>query len=282
MRARMIAAAACSWTRWVSRISISTRTRRGQGVTELRSVSAPAMQPVQAAMSALVASSMSGSAITSEIANRPPGCRTRAASRRTVRLVAGEVDHAVGDHHVDARVRERHVLEVALDELDVLRRRPRRRCGGRARASRRSCRSRSPCRSARRAARRSARRRRRRSRGRGRSRLRAGRRRRSARRSPATRRWPPRAPRPRPRRRARRRTRPLASAGLQSAAASRRLAAAALASHRLRASLSRTGRAPHLSGGSRVRSIALCRRFGRGSVGQLSHADSSFSASGIT
>ena len=35
-------------------------------------------------------------------------------------LVAGEVDHAVGDDHVDALVRERQLLEVALDELDVL------------------------------------------------------------------------------------------------------------------------------------------------------------------
>ena len=34
-------------------------------------------------------------------------------------LVAREVDHAVGDHHVHGGVRERDVLEVALDELDV-------------------------------------------------------------------------------------------------------------------------------------------------------------------
>ena len=53
------------------------------------SVSAPAMHPVHWAMSALVASSMSASAMTSETAKRPPGRRTRAASRRTCGLVAG-------------------------------------------------------------------------------------------------------------------------------------------------------------------------------------------------
>ena len=44
------------------------------------------MQPVQAAMSARVCSSMSGSAITSETANRPPGRSTRAASAMTLGL----------------------------------------------------------------------------------------------------------------------------------------------------------------------------------------------------
>ena len=49
-------------------------------------VSAPAMQPVYACMSARVASSMSSSAITSETAKRPPGRRTRATSRSTLGL----------------------------------------------------------------------------------------------------------------------------------------------------------------------------------------------------
>src|SRR4249920_3481577 len=35
-------------------------------------------------------------------------------------LVCGQVDHAVRDDHVDARVRQRDVLDVALEELDVL------------------------------------------------------------------------------------------------------------------------------------------------------------------
>ena len=51
-------------------------------------VSAPAMQPVHACMSALVCSSMFGSAMTSETANRPPGLSTRAVSRRTLGLSA--------------------------------------------------------------------------------------------------------------------------------------------------------------------------------------------------
>ena len=46
-------------------------------------VSAPATQPTYCAMSARVASSMSGSAITSETAKRPPGLSTRAVSRST-------------------------------------------------------------------------------------------------------------------------------------------------------------------------------------------------------
>jgi hypothetical protein len=36
------------------------------------------------------------------------------------RLVPGQVDDAVGDHDVDARVGQRQLLEVALDELDVV------------------------------------------------------------------------------------------------------------------------------------------------------------------
>ena len=86
----------------------------------LGAVSAPAMQPVHCSMSARVASSMSGSAMTSETAKRPPARRTRAASRRTRRLVGGEVDDAVGDDDVDARVGERDLLDVALDELGVV------------------------------------------------------------------------------------------------------------------------------------------------------------------
>ena len=46
------------------------------------------MQPVHSCMSARVASSMSGSAITSETAKRPPGRSTRAVSASTLRLSA--------------------------------------------------------------------------------------------------------------------------------------------------------------------------------------------------
>ena len=128
-------------------------------------------------------------------------------------LVAGEVDHAVGDDHVDRVVRERHLLDRPLQELDVLdsglalvARAP-------ARASRRSCRGRRPCPSGRPGGRRAGRRCRRPSRGRGRSRPRAARPPRSGCRSRARRAWrrreaPPvaarrRAPAPKPRRRTR-------------------------------------------------------------------------------
>ena len=106
------------------RLAISTSSRPAAGAARANSrrVSAPAMQPVQAAMSRRVAASMSSSAITSETAKRPPGRSTRAASAITALLVGREVDHAVGDDHVDARVRERQLLDIALEELDVGRR----------------------------------------------------------------------------------------------------------------------------------------------------------------
>ena len=49
------------------------------------------MQPVHCCMSARVASSMSGSAITSDTAKRPPGRSTRAASRSTAALSAARL-----------------------------------------------------------------------------------------------------------------------------------------------------------------------------------------------
>ena len=78
------------------------------------------MQPVQAAMSALVASSRPGSAITSETAKPAAGAKHASRLVDDLALVGGEVDDAVGDDDVDAGVGEGHVLEVALDELDVL------------------------------------------------------------------------------------------------------------------------------------------------------------------
>ena len=56
---------------------------------------------------------MTGSAITSLTAKHPRGLADHAV------LVGGEVDHAVGDDDVDARVREREFLDIALEELDV-------------------------------------------------------------------------------------------------------------------------------------------------------------------
>ena len=46
LRARMIAEAALSWTRWVSVISMSTKPAAASACSNSRRVSAPAMQPV--------------------------------------------------------------------------------------------------------------------------------------------------------------------------------------------------------------------------------------------
>jgi hypothetical protein len=70
------------------------------------------MQPVHSAMSALVSPSMPGSAITSETAKRPPGRSTRAAFPQHGVLVGSKVDHAVGDHHIDAVIGQRDFFEV--------------------------------------------------------------------------------------------------------------------------------------------------------------------------
>jgi hypothetical protein len=49
---------------------------------------------------------------------RPPGLRTKRVSKYR-RLVRREVDHAVGDDHVDRVIRHRQVLYLAQPELDV-------------------------------------------------------------------------------------------------------------------------------------------------------------------
>ena len=77
------------------------------------------MQPVHCAMSRRVSSSMSASATMSVTAKRPPGRRTRAASRKTDGLSAERLitqlemitstESSAGD-----------VLDRPLDELDVL------------------------------------------------------------------------------------------------------------------------------------------------------------------
>ena len=83
-RARMIAEAACSWTRWVSLDLDVLEAGRGELALELVARSARRRcSRSTAPCRARVASSMSGSATTSLTAKRPPGRRTRAASRKT-------------------------------------------------------------------------------------------------------------------------------------------------------------------------------------------------------
>ena len=110
------------------------------------------------------------SATTSETPDPAAGAQHPEHLGEHGRLVGGQVDHAVGDHHVHAAVRQRDLLDVPLQELHVGRARLRRRCAGPAPASRRSCPARRPCRSGRPGGRRATRRCRRRSRGRARSR----------------------------------------------------------------------------------------------------------------
>ena len=125
LRARMIAEAACSWTRWVGVISMSSNPGGGEDRAELGLGERAGDAAGPGGHVGSGRSSMSGSAMTSEIGEAAAGAQDACGFGDRLGLVAGEVDDAVGDDDVDACVGEGHVLEVALDELDVARRRPR-------------------------------------------------------------------------------------------------------------------------------------------------------------
>ena len=206
LRARMIAEAALSWTRWVSVISTSSRPAASERLLEL----APGQRPGDAAgplrhvgpgrlVHVLVGDHVGDG-------EAPAGLQDPRRLGQHPRLVAGEVDHAVGDHDVDRSRREAGSPRSHRAATRRSRRRPCAGSRGPGRASRRSCRARRPCRSDRPAWPRAARRCRRRSRGRARSPRRRARRRRSGCRSRARPSSPCRAARrARPRRRGRRR-----------------------------------------------------------------------------
>ncbi len=61
------------------------------------------------------------SATTSETPIRPPGAQHPEHLGQHRGLVGGQVDHAVGDHHIHRAVGQRHVLDGALHELHVRR-----------------------------------------------------------------------------------------------------------------------------------------------------------------
>ncbi len=104
-------------------------------------------------------------------ADAAAGLRAPGRSPRTPRSLSGERLMTQFEMTTSTVVGgQRHVLDVALEELDVRRRRPCRGSRRRARASPRSCPGRTPCPSARRARRRAARRSRRPTRGRARPR----------------------------------------------------------------------------------------------------------------
>ena len=77
------------------------------------------MQPTNWARSARVAASMVVSATMSETAKRPPGLKHAGGFAQYLGLVGGEVDHAVGEHHVDAVGGERDGFDVAFEPMHV-------------------------------------------------------------------------------------------------------------------------------------------------------------------
>jgi len=144
--ARMIAADACWWTRCISRTSIALRPASASVCSKSWRVSAQRCIRSTGACQHRVAESMSGSAITSEIASRPPPRSTRATSRSTVSLSAERFStqfeittSMLASGSVSPRCSPCETRHWRLP--------PASHCGGRGRASRRSCPSRSPCRS---------------------------------------------------------------------------------------------------------------------------------------
>ena len=77
------------------------------------------MQPTQSNMLLRTASGTLPRTTTSETAKRPPGFNTRKASRENTIFVGGEIDDAVRDDDIDRVVRQRNVLDFALEELDI-------------------------------------------------------------------------------------------------------------------------------------------------------------------
>ena len=68
------------------------------------------MQPTYCAMSARVASSMSGSAITSDRLKRPPGLSTRADLAQYVGCIAGALTH--GEY-------TRYLTDAGLTDVEI-------------------------------------------------------------------------------------------------------------------------------------------------------------------
>ena len=119
LRARTIAEPACSWTRWVSRISIPSRPAAASSRRNSSSVRAPAMQPVHC--SHVAAGRLVHVRVGDDVGDREAATRPEHPSRlaEDPGLVGGEVDDAVRDHHVDGLVGQRDLLDRSLDELDV-------------------------------------------------------------------------------------------------------------------------------------------------------------------
>ena len=78
------------------------------------------MQPTQSSMFCRTSAGTSPRVTTSETANRPPGFKTRNASRNTRSLSRGQVDDAIGDDHIDRVVGQGDVFDFAFQKLHIL------------------------------------------------------------------------------------------------------------------------------------------------------------------
>ena len=176
LRARTIAEAALSWTRWVSVISTSSRPAASSASLELApgQRAGDAARPLRHVGARRLVHVLIGDHVRDGEA--PARLENPRRLRQHPRLVSGEVDHAVGDHDVDRFGGQGDRLDLARAATRRSRLRPCAGSRGPGPASRRSCRVRRPCRSGRPAWRRAARRCRRPSRDRARSRRRRARR----------------------------------------------------------------------------------------------------------
>src|SRR5919204_6354213 len=83
------------------------------------SSSAPGTQPIHSSTLRRISEGTSPRTTTSETANRPPGLSTRNASASTRSLSPERLMTAVGDDDVHAVVRQRNMLDLALQEFDI-------------------------------------------------------------------------------------------------------------------------------------------------------------------
>ncbi len=106
-------------TECVGVIETSTRPASRSPVSYSEIESAPAMQP--AYEPCLERCSVGQPIVGHDVrhADSPAGRQHALDLAEHGRLVCREVDHAVADDHVNGRLRQRHVLDHALQELDV-------------------------------------------------------------------------------------------------------------------------------------------------------------------
>ena len=124
LRARTMAEPACSWTRWVSVISMSVRPASARWRAYSSRVSAPAMQPTYCGDVGARGGVHAGVGDDVRDGEAAAGLEDARGLAQDLGLVRREVDDAVGEHDVDGGGGERDRLDVALEPVDVRRRRP--------------------------------------------------------------------------------------------------------------------------------------------------------------